>query len=157
MDNDSLDKAKLLKRLWEKSIVKENHWLWTGGKTGSFEHGAIKVNGINTSVNRISLFIHLNLDLEDKLFLACHKLECKYKNCWNPDHLYIGTFGENLADSYKLGRTNGWSDRDHCQNGHEFNEVNSYKYRGYRVCKLCTKARGELRKQRRNERNKFKK
>jgi hypothetical protein len=34
---------------------------------------------------------------------ACHKPECKFKDCWNPDHIYIGWPSENVADQIAAG------------------------------------------------------
>jgi hypothetical protein len=40
-----------------------------------------------------------NLPFES-LLEVCHKLECKFRDCWNPEHLYVGTHGENMRDKF---------------------------------------------------------
>jgi hypothetical protein len=64
------------------------------GKENNYE----KVN-----THRISAIIWLNYDLNSNL-CVCHK--CDNPLCFNPDHLFIGTRQDNIADMYEKGRDN---------------------------------------------------
>lgn len=74
---------------------------------------------------------------------ALHK--CDNRRCTNPDHIFIGTHLENIADMYKKGRSrNANKDKTHCLRGHEFNNQNTRFYIGgngrpARYCKVCHK------------------
>jgi hypothetical protein len=70
-------------------------WLWMGGNTRG--HGKIRFNYCKEMVHRISAHLYLGYDLDSSLQVN-HKRECPNKNCWNPDHLYIGTQKENRSD-----------------------------------------------------------
>jgi len=70
---------------------------------------------------------------------------CKNRSCINPNHLRIVTHIENLKTSKHNTKTI-------CKNGHEFNEENTYRYRGRRICRKCVNACMK----RRYERNKLK-
>lgn len=82
---------------------KTNCWEFLGtiGHTG---YASIWYQGKMQRVNRLSAHLFLGLDLEDKKQLACHKDDvCTNRRCWNPDHLYVGTIADNVADSIKAG------------------------------------------------------
>lgn len=96
--------ATILQRLWKKSTVdsKTNCWLWHGSNNGQ-GYGEIKL--LQTKkfyVHRVSAKIYLNYDFLDKRQVN-HKMICPNKNCWNPEHLYIGTQVENMRDVRDLG------------------------------------------------------
>jgi len=54
------------------------------------------------SVPRLALMIYKGIPLESN-YLACHKLECNNPNCFNPDHLYVGSASTNALDSVISG------------------------------------------------------
>lgn len=49
-------------------------------------------------VHRVSAHIHHGLDLKAKRVQACHTDECPNKNCWNPEHVYVGNASKNKSD-----------------------------------------------------------
>lgn len=84
-------------------------WLHTGIPT---HRGYIQVRlyGRKTTIHRISACLYLGLNLTDVHIQVCHKLECPNKNCWNPEHLYLGDSKSNAMDEInagnRIGRTN---------------------------------------------------
>lgn len=78
-------------------------WLYFGRKD-RFGYGYVKdAKRRNRRVHRLSASEFLGLDLDDKKLNANHKDCCPNKNCWNPEHLYVGTQQHNTND-YKTKR-----------------------------------------------------
>ena len=81
-------------------------WLWQGAKNkqgyGSVRFKKSKFNIITIGVHRLYYCLLNNYPLNGPLFVL-HKLECLNKNCFNPQHLYLGTRTQNKRDSMKLG------------------------------------------------------
>lgn len=63
---------------------------------------------------------------------------CRVPRCVNPSHLQPVTQGENVRRG-----AGGRSQRQktHCPSGHEYTEVNTYRYSGRRFCRACHNAR----------------
>lgn len=103
------DKQYLLKRL-EKHTIKDQTtgcWLWIGNlsKGGKSEgYGRINLFGIIFYVHRVSAYIYFDMPLHKiidkftKNSQALHKTICPNKNCWNPEHIYVGTHKDNMLD-----------------------------------------------------------
>ena len=52
-------------------------------------------------VHRLSAAIFLNYNLSDTTDI-CHKDGiCQFRDCWNPEHIFIGTRKENLSTAKK--------------------------------------------------------
>ena len=49
------------------------------------------------NLHRLSAHLFLGLDLNSEL-QALHRKECYSRSCWNPEHLYVGTMQQNMAD-----------------------------------------------------------
>lgn len=109
-------------------------WLFTG-YLSSYGYGRITVNWVNYYVHTVSAIVYLNFDPYTGLQVN-HK--CSNKNCWNPEHLYVGTQMENVHDSMIKGNS-GRPVQTHCKNGHEFTEENTYvrEKTGDRLCRTC--------------------
>lgn len=93
----------LQEKLEALSIPEPNSgcWLWTRAvnKDG---YGLTSWNGVHIRAHRASLQIKLGRPLEaDEC--ACH--HCDNPPCVNPDHLWVGTPGDNARDRDKKGRT----------------------------------------------------
>jgi hypothetical protein len=138
------------KLLQQRVITSSGCWRYTGNILPN-GYGQIMFNYKNFLVHRISAHINLGLDLSNHRQLACHKDDiCKHRDCFNPDHLYLGSYPSNVQDSVK-SKTHSESRRTHCSKGHEFTKENtSYIRNKHRRCKICH--REENRKSEENRR-----
>ena len=117
-------------RFWAKVNKSTSCWLWTGA-TSADGYGHIKVEGRTIKAHRISYEwavgpIPDGLDIDHL---------CRVRNCVNPEHL------EPVTRKVNTRRGEGWAGqharKTHCINGHEFNEANTYTYKGGRFCRRC--------------------
>ena len=100
-------KQTLFQRLERNSIPEPNSGclLWTGAVDHS-GHGVITIwddeyeKSITTSPHRIAWQLHRG-PIPERM-LVCHK--CDVPSCINPDHLWLGTNDENMADMVAKGR-----------------------------------------------------
>lgn len=139
--------APILVRLNDKTIKDEKTgcWLWKGGNDGWKNYGSIRFNGIKTKVHRVSAHLYHGLNLQDKNLQALHKLNCPNKNCWNPEHLYIGTHSDNVSDMVLSGillkrphRRKTGIPHEYCKRHHKLIDDNLYfRQDGMRRCKTC--------------------
>jgi hypothetical protein len=77
-------------------------WSWSGATS---EHGYAKVG--SQFGHRLAWEIH-NGPIPDGLFVL-HR--CDNPPCTNPDHLFLGTHADNMADATAKGRLNGRPNR----------------------------------------------
>lgn len=133
----------ILERMWSKSTIDPitNCWLWHGGrKDKNQEYGCISFNFTQMAIHRVSAHLFLGMLLGDKNQQALHKNTCPNKNCWNPDHLYIGNDANNVRDSIEAGthRIISYIPKSYCINGHKYDEENTYfTPNGDRRCRIC--------------------
>lgn len=136
------------RRMRERTIIDPvtHCWLYTGHLLKGY--GQITVNGIIQYTHRISATIYLEYNLLDKDHDVLHKLECLNRNCWQPQHLYIGTNSDNIADKMEMENArNQYYYATHCINGHEFTPENTrIRKNGGRTCKQCERDRYEVNK-----------
>lgn len=91
-------------RFWENVIPEPNSgcWLWTG-YTDSRGYGRIWLGGrhsVSTGVHRLSL--KLSGVLVPNELMVLHR--CDVPCCVNPEHLFIGTQGDNIQDMINKNR-----------------------------------------------------
>lgn len=147
--------APLNQRLFDRLVAKivadeRGCWLWTGSlhtstKYPAGHHGLTMFKGKSISTHR-AMWIAVHGSIPDGMHV-CHS--CDVPRCINPDHLWLGTHQDNMADMNRKGR-NPMSSETHCKRGHEFTPENTYIQRSRGVirgrgCRACAEL---LRKQR---------
>lgn len=104
-------------------------WEWLGAirKDG---YGAITVKNRSFLVHRVAYEEWMGPIPEG---LVLDHL-CRNRKCFNPAHLEPVTLVENLLRGV---RTNQCAKVTHCKRGHPFDEENTLRWRGQRLCRAC--------------------
>lgn len=89
-------------RFWKYvNVASENDcWIWTGTLDAN-GYGVYSAKRVLYKAHRVSYFLHHKSI--DKNLMCCHS--CDNPPCVNPNHLWLGTQGENSLDRHKKGRT----------------------------------------------------
>jgi hypothetical protein len=85
-------------RFWEKVVKSDGCWLWTGGLNSGY--GQISVDLRPELAHRVSWILHHG-SLDGDL---CVLHSCDTPRCVRPDHLFLGTRADNMADCVTKGR-----------------------------------------------------
>lgn len=115
-------------------------WVWTAATDrrgyGRFGIGPMSNNRM-FGAHRVSLALSSEIPPDD--LDACH--HCDNPPCVRPDHLFIGTHRDNMADRAAKGRNH----TERCSNGHLRTPENTHIYRwgGYDLqrCRDCDRQR----------------
>ncbi len=117
-------------------------WLWIGHKNEK-GYGHFFVDSKNIMPHRFSYELKTGTKIRPEL-LACH--HCDTPACVNPDHIFIGTCGDNMRDAARKGRCNNmFKGRAACSRGHKYVEGSfSIHHKGnnpFRRCFVCQRER----------------
>ncbi len=86
-------------RYWQYVDKSGDCWEWLGRKSNS-GYGMMNFDKKQYYVHRLSYMLR-NIEIPKDHFV-CHK--CDNPGCVNPDHLFIGTYMDNIRDRDKKGR-----------------------------------------------------
>ena len=110
-----------------KFIIKTSEcWAWTGHKHAK-GYGVFNIKSKKLKAHRVSYELHIGA-IPDGLHVL-HK--CDVPECTNPEHLYVGTNEQNVADKMNRKRHKAFS-ITHCPKGHEYPPAG-----GKRHCITC--------------------
>jgi hypothetical protein len=91
---------RILKRV---EIDSNNCWNFIGATNGK-GYGRVRIYDIKYGVHRV-IWEHLNGKIPEGM-LVLHK--CDNRLCFNPSHLFLGTYKDNMQDCIKKGRFKGF-------------------------------------------------
>lgn len=127
-------------RFWEKVDKSAECWLWVSAM-GPDGYGRFWLGGHTLRAHRVAYEITVGSPIPEGLVLD-HL--CRNPSCVRPDHLEPVTQRDNILRGEGLAAQNAF--KTCCPAGHEYDEANTYRYRGQRFCRECAKLKARRRR-----------
>lgn len=89
-----------MERFWKKVRKTNTCWLWTAGVRGRYGH--FRINEQSYLAHRVAW--ELTYGAIGAGLCVCHK--CDVPLCVNPEHLFLGSQSDNIADMHAKNRGN---------------------------------------------------
>lgn len=102
--NQSIESAKSRFQKYASPEPNTGCWLWSGGSNNG-RYGHLRIGSKFVSAHRYSWLIHRGEIGRGQVI--CH--HCDVPMCVNPDHLFVGTQADNVADMTAKGRRASFS------------------------------------------------
>ena len=91
-------------RFWSKVWKRAPHYCWHWmASTSAYGYGQFRLSGRTLLAHRVSYKLTHGTLRSDQI--VCHK--CDTPSCVNPNHLWLGSLGDNNADRHAKGRSSG--------------------------------------------------
>lgn len=125
-------------RFWGRVDKSGDCWLWTGLKTHGY--GSVWLAGRVMRAHRAAVLLAGGVIPPGSV--VCHR--CDTPACVRPEHLFVSTQRENMADMHAKGRAHfkASTTTTHCAHGHPMDQQNTILRRrdGARLCRACQRA-----------------
>lgn len=135
-----MEPINIVKLLIEGTICDGECWRFTKSHTPQ-GYGEIRLKKERYLASRLSASVFHGLNLSITEDIVCHKDKiCKFRDCWNPDHIYVGSRSSNALDAIKKHGPFGFIKdfQTHCGVcGLEIIGNNAYKVGKYNKCVNC--------------------
>lgn len=99
--------------------------------TGYGQSGRAAEREFGTRLTHVQAWIREHGPIPDGLFVLHH---CDNRPCQNPQHLFLGTHGDNMRDRDRKKR-GPCSSKETCPKGHPYDRVDPKT--GWRKCSIC--------------------
>lgn len=142
-------KRTLAERVQGKyEATEDGCWEWTASRNEARRgYGQLNVDGRPVMAHRV--MYELFVGPIPPGLCVCH--HCDNPPCVRPDHLFLGTHGDNAKDRDMKGRTvivPAWeammeqaSSRERCRRGHPYRDHGYVSASGRRTCRACRQIR----------------
>ena len=101
--NGGYDSRPLAERFWPKVQKGDGCWIWTAGGDRTTGYGRIRIGTRGTLqalAHRVAW--ELTYGPVPEGLIVCH--HCDNPRCVRPDHLFVGTYVDNMRDAEAKGR-----------------------------------------------------